>query len=444
MAILFFLLANVMLFVRPAEIFPGLEGLQIYLVMILAAGFFSMPELRHQLKWKTMLNQPITICVIGVMTAVCLSHMTNFYAGGVLKNGVEFAKILIYYTLLVAIVNTPDRFRSWLVTISLSATVMVGLSVLDYMLIVDFENIKHIVETHGRDEVGRDIKVIRMCGSGIFHDPNDISLLIVCNAFLCFYFLAEPVRRNNHQLMVLFARGFWLFPLFVLATGLLCTRSRGGLLAAGAGVVAWLVIRYGKIAAVGAFWAGALLVPVMLGRQGQISLSGGTGQQRIRLWSDGLVAIQSPKVFFGMGVDSYDEIAGLVAHNSYIHAFVEMGLFGGTFFFGCFFFAFLGLYRIQKEKIPVYHPEMDRFKAYMTAILAGWCIGMCSLSRCYVEPTYMIAGMATCYFNLVGLYQFEPKPIIVWNKVAAQRMIAGSFVVFVGAFVFVKLFARWG
>ena len=34
-------------------------------------------------------------------------------------------------------------------------------------------------------------------------------------------------------------------------------------------------------------------------------------------------------------------LAGLVAHNSFVHAFVELGLFGGTFFFGCFFFTAL-------------------------------------------------------------------------------------------------------
>jgi O-antigen ligase len=326
----------------------------------------------------------------------------------------------------------------------MSAAVMIAMSVLDYLDIIEMLKITHVVETHGVDLFGREVKITRMCGTGMFHDPNDISLIVVVMSIICIYYLLEPTERLSRNTAIMFiSKLIWLLPLAVFFTGLLCTQSRGGLLAMGAAIVAWSTVRYGKLPALAAIFLGIIAIPIMLGRQGDINLNEGTAQQRIRLWSDGLVAITNHRVLFGIGEGRYDEVAELVAHNSYIHSFVELGFLGGTFFFGCFFFAFYGLWKIESQKIPIYNPELHRFKAYFAGILAGYCIGMCSLSRCYIPPTYLICGIATCYFNLIGLYIWPTQSIVQWNGDGIKKLVTASACCLLCSFVMVKIFARF-
>ena len=330
-----------------------MKEIQYYLFCVIGACFFGHRELYRTYAPGNLQQQPITICVIGVMLSILLSHGTNFYLGGLLEGGTEFAKVVVYYLLLVALVDTPQKLRILLQSTVISSTVMVSFSLMDYLNFSDFPLITHIIETHGTDLLGREIKITRMCGTGMFHDPNDISLIIVTMSIISIYFLMEPVTKQTRNAgIVAFSKVFWLIPLAILISGLVCTQSRGGLLAMGAALLAWSTIRFGKLPAIVALVLGIISIPFVLGRQGDISLTSGTGQARIRLWSDGLVSIQNHRFIFGLGEGMYDDVAGLVAHNSYIHAFVELGYVGGTFFLGCFFFAAYGLWKIQKDNIP--------------------------------------------------------------------------------------------
>jgi O-antigen ligase len=92
---------------------------------------------------------------------------------------------------------------------------------------------------------------------------------------------------------------------------------------------------------------------------------------------------------------------GLVAHNSYVHGFVELGLFGGTLFSGAFCLALWGLYRSSAvPKKTVRAVELERLRPYLTACLVGYMAGMFSLSRNYITPTFLVLGLVTCYMRL--------------------------------------------
>ncbi len=112
---------------------------------------------------------------------------------------------------------------------------------------------------------------------------------------------------------------------------------------------------------------GAALLPVLFvffaGRQTDLSTSGGTGQERIQLWSEGLVQFrQSP--LFGIGRDRFDQEVGLVAHNSYVHAFAELGFLGGMFFVGAFVLALGSLYRLSADGRHILDPDLRRMHPY--------------------------------------------------------------------------------
>lgn len=457
-AYLLFLLANAMLFIRPQEILPALGDLPLYLAFLTGALLFSIPQLHRQLQWNTMLLQPVNLCVVGVTLAVVVSRITTGHLENLFSSLISMLKVLLYYLVLVSVLTTPQRLRNFLMTTALCATVMIAYSVYDYIgfsnywvgnpeleAVLDVERnlephqraiLRHIPDRNGVNVYGQEIWFFRLCGLGIFHDPNDLSLLIVAVSIISVYFLTD--RRQSG------IRYLWLIPLAIMALAMHYTYSRGGLLALGVGGMAWLCTRFGTKVAITLGVLGAMAVPVALGRAGNIDLSEGTGQQRIQLWGDGLAAIRGAKVLFGIGEGTYADIAGHVAHNSFVHAFVELGFFGGTLFFGCFFLPAYTFFLMKRHHFQISDPELRRMFPYITALVAEWCMGMCSLSRCYVPPTYMIAGIAAAYINLVGFYRPVPRPLLRLNERTLQPWLACSAGLLVSAYLFVRVFARWG
>lgn len=434
-AFILFLLVNATLFIRPGELVPALAPLPIYEGLIVGAFLLSLSAVRERFRWQTLKRQPISLCAAGLLVAIVLSHLLHFYMYGVQTSTVDFAKTLIYYALFVALVDTPQRLKTLLKTVAMCASLMVSFCVIDYLGYYDFQFIEHIADRDGTTLTGAVNKVFRMRGTGIFQDPNDISILIVASSVLCVFFLTEPGKA-------LIARSVWLFPLLWLMTGLFCTRSRGGLLALAGAIFAALVNRYGKKLGIAAAVCGALLLPLVAGRQGDIDLEDGTGQARIQLWREGFEAIKSPDLFFGIGHDMYKDLAGLVAHNSFVHAYVELGLFGGTLFFGCYFFAFWGLYRLSQLPHEQLHSELKRLRPYVAAVLTGWSVGLLSLSRCYVVPTFLVLGLAAAYLDLVGRQMQPARPLVWWDKRHVWRLSTASAGFLASLFVFVILFAN--
>src|SRR6516165_143860 len=87
-----FLLVNAALFLRPAEIVPGLIGLEIYLFLIVPCLLIAFPAVWEQLSVRALDGNPITVCVIALLPAVILSHMCRFHVGGAAASGWEFFK----------------------------------------------------------------------------------------------------------------------------------------------------------------------------------------------------------------------------------------------------------------------------------------------------------------------------------------------------------------
>jgi len=435
-----FLMVNITLFLRPAELIPAIANLPIYEVLILSSFFLSLDQVKRTLQFPMLKRQPITLCVLGILVAIALSHASHMYLYGIRTSTIAFLKTFIYYVLLVSVIDSPQRLKGLLKTVAITSSIMILLCVIDYSGLHDFEFIKHVSDRDGVSDAGDTIRVFRMRGTGIFQDPNDLSVLIVATSILCLYFFNDPSASP--------LRFFWILSLFVLGIGLLYTRSRGGLLTLGIAGMVFVLPKYGKKVAILFALVGMAGVTVLAGRQGNIDLNSGTGHDRILLWREGLMALKSPDLFFGIGQGLYSDLAGLAAHNSYVHAFTELGLFGGTLYLGCFFFAGLGLYRLARFQCsnkgkPIFrNPELERYLPYAGAILAAWCGGMMSLSRCYVVPTYMIVGVSAAYLNLAGASLAKPTPVIYWNKQHLIRLTCVSFGLFVALFVFVRFFAN--
>ena len=458
MAYLLFMAANAALFVRPAELFPQLGNVQIYLALIACAILCNPRGLHNQVRVRTLFQQPINLCMLGVIAAVPLSGL--FSQAGfttVLPMFIEMLKVGVYYLMLVSVVNTTVRLQRFLMVTAICTTIMVGASILDFQafrgawegndmvfeqmdkdraLPKDQKVLRHAIDMHGTDALGNPKLVFRMRGLGIFNDPNDVALLIAVAAVICVYFLTDK------QLSL--ARFGWFAPLAVLLYGYVQTQSRGGLLAIGASGMVWLAVRYGGKVAIAIGVMGMLAAPLALGRAADMNVSDGSGQERIQIWGEGLAALKSPAIVFGIGEGQFYDVAGHVAHNSYIHAFVELGFFGGTLFFGCFFLAVYALYRIYRLSWQIRDYELQRLLPYVAALVAAWMVGLATLSRCYTASTYMVVGIAAAYINLVGFHSLRPRPVVVFSPTTARHLVACSGGLLVASFLFVRLFARWG
>jgi hypothetical protein len=433
LAFTLFCLVTVVMILRPGELVSGLAGVPIYEVLILSTFALAHRGVLDHFKPNALKRQPVVLCLVGTFIAIPVSHMTHMYFGGTLHGTIEFTKSAMLFALLIVVVDRWSRFEKLITIVACMATVVVLLCVVDYYAFIDFEFIKHAVENYGVSPTGEDLRIVRMSGTGIFADPNDISLLIVASGIICASFLFDRQRRLS--------RLGWIIPLLILGTGLICTKSRGGILASGAAIGIILMFRYGKWAAITIGSLGVLALPVLLGRQANIDISDGTGHDRIMLWRDGLSALRSKDILFGTGEGSYPDIAGLVAHNSFVHAYVELGLIGGTFFFGMFFFCVVGLFRLNSPEWRIDDERQARFLPYMAAIGAGWTVGLLTLSRCYTVSTLLILALGAAYLNLAG-WNLRPRRLVVqWDWKHIVQMGAASIGLFLALNMFVRVVA---
>ncbi|HMP18534.1 MAG TPA: O-antigen ligase family protein, partial [Gemmatales bacterium] len=235
--------------------------------------------------------------------------------------GIEFFKQFLYYLLLISVIDSTDRLRIFFKSLVIFILLVTALVLMDHHEILHFEAIEPIIQ----NEYDVDGAILdsypRLRYLGFFEDPNDLSMILGVSMFLAFY-----LYRSGQNLF----RYAWLMPLGFFAYLMALTQSRGGMLGLLAAIVAYYASRLGwKKALPMALAAVAGLLMVVGGRQANFSLSSGTGQARLQHWSDGLILMSTPRsVLFGIGYGMYEDQVGHVAHNSYIHAFVETGMLG--------------------------------------------------------------------------------------------------------------------
>jgi hypothetical protein len=374
------------------------------------------------------------VCVVGLFGAILATQLVHFSPWGIREAGTQFGKVVLYYLLLVAVVNTPGRMRRFFVALACFIAVLTVVALLQYHGLIEIPAITILQQNEVDPETGELTVIPRLRSTGIYNDPNDLSLILVEGILICLYGLARGGRGP--------LRWAWLAPLLTFGYALALTKSRGGFLALLAALVVLFRARYG--------WRktlvlGAVALPVLLlgfaGRQTSLSTGQGTSQERIKLWSEGLDLFrQSP--LFGIGYNEYPEQMGLVAHNSYVHCYTELGFLGGTLFFGMFLFALLGLRCAGRLRASALPRTLQRLRPFITAMTAAYAAGLLSLSRHNVASTYVFLGLAAAYagMTLAG----RPALRLRFNFRLAQRLALASAGFLLVLYLFVRTFANWG
>ncbi|HVS37519.1 MAG TPA: O-antigen ligase family protein [Gemmataceae bacterium] len=425
-----FLLLNAVLFVRAGEIVPGAEGWHIYEVLILACFAVSFPAVLAQFTAKSLEERPVTVCVLGLSLAVGLSYLAQLDLAQLADSGLLFLKIVVYYVLFVGLVDSPARLRTFLFWMAAFAAVTVGLAVLQFHDVITLPNLDQIQDTL-RDAAGRESHIKRLTGSGIFHDPNELGVLIAFCFVLALYWLTD--RRSG------LARALWIGPLILFLYAMYLTQSRGALLAMGAGLAVFLVLRFGwRLALLASLFLAPAAVLLLSTRMTDISTENGTGQERIQAWSDGIVLMREAPLF-GVGMGTFQQRVGIVAHNSYLQCMVELGVFGGVLFAGAFYLAAAQLLRLgDRRKHAFSAAETARLYPYLFGAFASYAVGMISLTLSYVIPTYTVLALATVFVRTAPVA--PPLPATRFDLRLLGRMVGVAVVGFAGLYLFVRFF----
>lgn len=436
MAFFLFLLVNATLFIRPAEIIPEFQAWPVYNVLIVINLLVAFPDIAKRFQSRPLTAQPVLACVFGVLTAIFLSHFTKFDFWMARMGSLDFLKVIAYFLILIVVVNSASRLANFGVAIVGFVLVVCLLAVLHFHGIVEIPSLTVLMQREMDAATGQSLVVPRMQATGIFGDPNDLSMIIVLAFTLC-------LASVFHQALG-FMRLLSVVPCGFLGYSLVLTQSRGGLLALVAAMGTLLYCRFGKFGMLGLM---ALGLPVLLGglagRQADIggALSGGTGTTRAELWSEGLQEFKSAPIF-GVGHNMYADEVGQVAHNSFLHAYTELGLVGGVPFFGVFAILSVSLSQMLPRRSEIEDPTLYHLFPYVFAVLIGYIVSMMSLSRSYAIPTYLTAGIALSYVELAR--PLTSLPQLILNTKVLRWLILGSVALIGSIYGYVIFLLRMG
>ncbi len=385
----FFLALNAILLIRPEELFPAITGLRLYLIVIVLCTLLTLPELLHLLSWDSLRQRPVSVCVLLYYASTIVSLCVLGRVSEALTDfGPEFAKVILFYFLLIAIVDGEELFRAYIVALLAFIVVLTAIAMSQFYGYASFPNIETVMQREYDPESGAEYWIPRLASSGIFSDPNDLCLILGLGILCCIYLMSTGS-------LPLVVRLLWLLPIPLFVYAMLETHSRGGVLGVLAGLAGYIFARFGgpkstPFAAAGAFAALALIG----GRQGSIT-GGGTGHERLMMWADGLGNLFRQPLYVptGLGLGWFANETGLVAHNSFVQAYVEQGVFGGGAFLGAFLLAGSMIHRLGKTLAA---PDWTiRARPFGFAVICGYGIGCYSLTRNVVIPTYLVIGLAS-------------------------------------------------
>jgi len=397
MAIAAVVLYLVVLYVRPGEIIPGWEGIPFAAITqglgIIAVGISWL------MRPRSFLNQPLDLFVAGFFMAAVLSNPAWGWIGGAQYAFTMLLPAIIAYFLIRGAVRTPKHLRILgyaLVTLTMFQAIN---GIYQYQTGVGLGNVEAYeqrvtVTTDGADET---TEVARIRGTGIFNDPNDLALAFVC----AMPFLVGPLLGKRTTFL---GRVMTVLLAVPILWALYLTNSRGGVLGLAAALLPtiwrsgrWLtkaMVVLGLVAALG------LAAP---SRMTQMDSDESSAQGRVQSWSAGLQMLKMRPVL-GVGFGRYGEYNELVAHNSFVHVLGELGMVGGFFFTGMFFWLFRGLASVRPSGAGALPAEEDRLFNWGDELFmacTGLAVSMIFLSRQYIAIVFIFFAMGASYRGLL-------------------------------------------
>ncbi|MEI7686374.1 MAG: O-antigen ligase family protein, partial [Planctomycetota bacterium] len=392
-----------------------------------------------------LLRHPTVILSFVTLVLAGISLSVNNEAGKAFEEELEFVKVFVYFCLFLAVINTPARLQGVIAVVALCMTVTATVAVLHYYKFIDIEILKVQEEVLDVQVDGEDVMIRRLRFTGILHDANEVGVFVSVLTFLCGY------QLTNKKLGML--RFLWSVPIGIFLYSIFLTMSRGGLLAFLTGLTLFSLYAFRpklsyagaprKSSMMGLVFLG-LAVPLVLiafgGRQTEISTNATTAQHRFGLWSDWLQEFrENPLIGVGPKIMSTDinpetmAFVGdrkLLAHNSYLQPFADLGFLGGMSFLGAVGFAFITLNRFSYDKTMILDPDLARLQPYLMAALGAYAVGFFTLTINYILPTFFVLALPVTYYGVTKSYPPVERPSLSLEALIKIGIASVGFLAF--------------
>ena len=378
MAYFALLLYTAILFIRPQEWVGFMKG---WPILDFVVGFAILAWLGHLLRreWSVK-DAPQNWLMLGLFVAVIMSHVRHTYMAATIESFQSFGKVVLIYFLMVSVLTTKKRIKGMIAVIVIGCLFMSLHGILQAHTGLGFGGAKPLI----REDM------VRVRAMGIFHDPNDLSLMLVSvMPFLVSVFLNRESAVPARALC-----GAALIPMLYCVY---LTNSRGGWLALAvtAGVYAYMRLPYKKLGMA----LGVLALPavVVLGpsRVETIGSQDGSIEGRVAAWGYGNYMLKQWPIF-GAGKGRFTEFSddGRVAHNSFVHCYAELGLFGYFFWIGLIMASLWDGYTLSKAEFEdEENQDLSRLGEAGVAGLIGFLAAAFFLSRTYIIPLYLLFAL---------------------------------------------------
>jgi len=359
------------IYIRPAEIVPSLEGVPV--VDVLSVAIMLIAAAMLFVRRRCVSISAVDGYVLLFWLTIILSNAVWGWFGGAYKGLLDFAPVVFCYFLIRLAVDTPARLRGFV-------RILIALNV--------FLAVNGIVQYHTGLGLGNMTTVgleNRIRGTGIFGDPNDLGMTLVMTTPLLLWVVFDRACRMWHRAM-------GLVLLAPILTAIVYTNSRGAILGLGGALCVFAMRQFKPISAL-TFGVAALVAVVLLGpaRAQAMDSDESSAQSRIEAWGEGLMMLKS-KPIFGVGYGRFTEYHDRVAHNSFVQTAAELGLVGAGIFVAMFdglFHALRGARRASSrpEALPA------SWINSVTASAFGMVICGFFLSRQYVVVPYIMLAL---------------------------------------------------
>jgi len=353
--------------IRPAELYPALAPLHLERVVgIVSLGAMFLAQHRRDGKILIDGSRQSMLLLLFVL-AVILSIPFSYWRTAAVDGFVEVTKIVIFYFLVVQLIDTRARLKAFVILLSLLILYIGGSAFVSYQQGTTFY------------AQGIDRAIGQTSAAG---DPNQLGTTVAA-AIPLFVLLA--LQRPLGWMRALFAGGTVL-----LVATLAITGSRASLLGflGGLGFLWWISKRRLLVGfmAVLLLAAGFMLLP----DQYQTRYSSITedeldasSQGRIDAWKKGVQMVLD-RPLFGVGITNFGTAHAIAyspesrpsylqAHSLYVQVAAELGLIGAAIFFA-FMFEFLRLNRSLAGKLAATAGRWRFEHAILQALFAGFIV----------------------------------------------------------------------
>jgi putative inorganic carbon (hco3(-)) transporter len=354
----------ILIYVRPAEIVSSwatIPFVQIVAGIAALVGLFSMSA-----KPRSVWNLPQDKFLLGFWLVITVSNVL-YWVWSVYYSWMAFLPTVFCYFLLRMSVRRQSQLVGILYLLVILNVFLAVNGIVQYHTGVGFGNVA--------------MQLNRIYGTGIFSDPNDLGMTFVMVSPLAFALAGDRDAAFLGRLGCIAAIGTIMLALFY-------ANSRGALIGLGAALITYSFLSYRKLnAAIVTAVLVVLMVVASPSRAAQIGYGDESAQGRIRSWAEGWSLLKSHPVL-GVGFGRFPEFNGLVAHNSFVETFAELGLVGAFCFAGMVYWYFKGL-----RGLNLTVPRTRRLRAALISSGVGVFVCEWFLSREYVVVMYVLLAL---------------------------------------------------